>query len=552
MLNGDVKSLISRGDQLFGSRGSILSFWQDSAENFYPQRAHFTSSPNIGEDFAANLYTSYPILVHRELSGAISSMLRRRDTQWGKMSILRDDRLDSAGRQWLEYATKVQWRAMYDKNAMFVRATKEGDGDFAAFGQTCITREINWELPALLYRCWHLRDCAWAEDVTGQVNELHINWEPTVGQLCDRFGEKKLHKRVWDRRTTQAFATVKVRRVLVPSEYYQVAGKDGQSAHNMRKPYTVLYIDVENEHVIEEAGRRNKGFTLARWQTVSGSAIAYSPAVIAALPDTRLIQAMTLTMLEAGEAAVRPPLLGRQNVIRGDAQVYPGGITWANLEGDERLEEVLRPIYQEKSGLPIGLEMNQDTREQIAAAFYLNKLSLPNPETAGKMTAYEIAERLKEWIRSAIPLFEPMETEYNADLCEGTFDDLMGVGAFGPVDEIPESLQGQDVSFQFQSPLHENIERQKAHSFLEARDLILAAVGLDKAAIGAMDVREGLREALLAVGVEPKLVRDKQDVDEFADQLKASEEAAQMVEMAHGAGAAAEQVGKGQKALEGA
>lgn len=549
MLNGGCKDIIARGNQLFGNRGNILSFWQESAENFYPQRAHFTSSPNIGEDFASNLYTSYPITVHRELTGAISSMLRRRDTQWGSISVVREDKLDGAGREWLKYATEVQWRAMYDKVAMFVRATKEGDGDFTGFGNTVITREINWKVPALLYRCWHLKDCAWGENETGEVNELHIDWEPTVDNLCDRFGEKAVHPKVWKRRAKEPFAKIKVRRVIVPSEYYQCAAKDGKPARNMRKPFTALYIDVENEHVIEETGRRNKGFTCARWQTVSGSPIAYSPAVIAGLPDARLIQAMTLTLLEAGEMAVRPPMLGRQDVIRGDAQVYAGGITWANLEQGERLEDVLRAIYQEKNGMPLGLEMNQDTREQIAAAFYLNKLTLPNPENAGKMTAYEISERLKEWIRSAIPLFEPMESEYNADLCEGTFDDLMGVGAFGPLENIPESLRGADIRFKFESPLHENIERQKAHSFLEAREMILATMELDTAAGASMDVREALREALLAIGVDPKHVRDKQDVDEFAASLQENQQAKDAAATIAQAGAAAEQVGKGKQAL---
>lgn len=551
MLNTDVQSILKRGDHLFNNRGSMLSFWQTAGENFYPERAHFTASPVIGEDFASHLYTSYPIIVRRELSGAFSSMLRRRDTEWMKMTVKRDDKIDSAGKAWLDYATKVQRRAMYDTKAKFVRATKEGDDDYTAFGQCCITREINWRDVSLLYRTHHLRDCAWQEDITGEVVELHINWTPTYDQLEKTFGRDKLHHEMAKMLTDAPFSTANIRLAIVPSSYYEHPQGEGMPAKSMRKAYTWLYIDVANQHVIEVRGRVTKGFTLARWQTVSGSPIAYSPAVIAALPDARLIQAMTLTLLEAGEMGARPPVLARQEVIRGDANLFAGGITWAQLEGDEKLSETMRPIYDPRGNAgALGLEMNQDTRMQIASAFYLNKLNLPTPEAAGQMTAYEVAQRLKEWIRAAIPLFEPIESEYNADLCEGTFADLFNVRAFGPITSIPESVLGNDVEFQFQSPLTENIERQAAHTFMEARSIILAAMDLDQAAPAAMDVRSSLVEALHAVGVNPKHVRDKKDLDEFAAELEDKQKVQQLAQAAESAGVAAQAVGEGQQAMQ--
>jgi hypothetical protein len=34
------------------------------------------------------------------------------------------------------------------------------------------------------------------------------------------------------------------------------------------------------------------------------------------------------------------------------------------------------------------------------------------------MTAYEVGQRVQEYIRNALPIFEPMEMEYNAALCD--------------------------------------------------------------------------------------------------------------------------------------
>ena len=544
-MNLDIKQLIQRGDSLLSSRGNLLSFWADVADNFYPERQQFTAGTTPGEDFAADLLSSYPLIVRRELSNAVAAMLRPRDQQWGTITVERDDLLDQSGKAWLEWATKVQWRHMYNRHAMFVRATKEGDADFVSFGQTVITREINWARAALLYRCWHLKDCAWAEDVTGQVDEMHINWMPKAKELVDAF-PKTVHQNIVRMAEQEPYSEVKCRRIYVPADVYR-------PEKQLRKlPYTVVYVDVQNQTVLQEGGRQNRGYSCPRWQTVSGSPYAYSPAVVAALPDARLLQAMTLTLLEAGEMAVRPPVIGKQDLMRSDANIYAGGITWAHAAEDTRLQDVLAPIYQEKSGLPIGFDMLQDLRAQLADAFYLNKLGLPPVETKGEMTAYETAERLKEWIRSAMPLFEPMEQEYNGDVCEGTFDDLLHVGAFGPIEDIPESIRGEEVRFRFESPLHENIERKKAHIFLEAKELIREAIELDPSAAAIMDARGTLRDALTAIGVEAKRMRSEEEVEAIANAAADAAEAEEATQQIAGAGQAAEAVGKGQKALQSA
>jgi hypothetical protein len=74
--------LLEQGTELFSKRSSLLSFWQEVAENFYPERADFTMVRNIGQDFASNLMTSYPILARRDLGNAISAILRPSGKKW--------------------------------------------------------------------------------------------------------------------------------------------------------------------------------------------------------------------------------------------------------------------------------------------------------------------------------------------------------------------------------------------------------------------------------------------------------------------------------------
>ena len=192
------KDLVMRGMQLFNERKAITTLWQEIAENFYPQRADFTLTRYIGEEFAEHLYSSYPIIVHRELSTSFASMLRPRAKEWFSVSVHDADKLGHESKEWLEWATKRQKWAMYDRIACFVRATTEADADFAAFGQCCISTEINWntQQPHLLFRTWHLRDVAWAEDETGKIGEIYVKWKPMIKQLVRMFGEDALHQNV--------------------------------------------------------------------------------------------------------------------------------------------------------------------------------------------------------------------------------------------------------------------------------------------------------------------------------------------------------------------
>jgi hypothetical protein len=136
-------------------------------------------------------------------------------------------------------------------------------------------------------------------------------------------------------------------------------------------------------------------------------------------PRRALIQAITATLLEAGEKFTNPPMIAVQEAIRSDVAIYAGGITWVDKDYDERLGEVLRPLTQDKSGMPIGREMQNDTRAMIAEAFYLNKLSMSNPKRGkAEMTAFEVGQMVQEYIRNALPIFEPMEMEYNGAICE--------------------------------------------------------------------------------------------------------------------------------------
>ncbi len=541
-MDSRISALQKESDELFTKRGNLLSFWQEVGEQFYPQRADFTSMRSLGEDFAANLTTSYPIIAHRSLTDSFSTMLRPLGTEWFEVSTTRPDKIDTEGKRWLEWATGLQRRAMYDRVAQFERASKEGDGDFAAFGQCVKSIELNPHNNALLYRCWHLRDCAWAETYDGRTCPVYRKWNPYAIILNKVFkgNISAIAQKILD---DTPYERIKVMHCIYDAENYEApAGK------RWKKPYVSVFYECETGHVLEEVETFNKYYIIPRWQTVSGSQYAHSPATVAALPDARLIQAITLTLLEAGEKAVNPPMIATQEVVRGDLQIYAGGVTWIDSEYDERLGEALRPMNIDSRGIPIGMEMRNDIKMMITEAFYLNKINMPPPQSK-EMTAFEVGQRIEEYVRNAMPLFGPIEKEDNAATCDLTFEILQNAGAFGDPREIPQSLKGAEIQFTFESPLHQAIERKKGQTFQEGKAILALAADLDPSAPYIIDARTALRDSLDGIGFPAKWTRDEKAMAEHDVTMAQQQEAAKMVAMLTQGGQAVEAVGKGGQAV---
>lgn len=535
----NAKDLAELGYKLFDKKKSLDSLHQEIAENFYPERADFTATRYLGDDFASNLTTSYPVLARRDLGNQIGSMLRPKARPWFHIRERFSDAEnedDNDVRKTLEAFEKTMRRAMYDPVALFNRAAKIADHDFAALGQAAISVELNRHGDALLYRTWHIRDMAWSENADGQLGYVCRKWKPYIRTLADTFGVDKLHQEITKKLEKSPFDEYEILHMVVDAEMYDDDAKG--------RPRWSIWWDPEHKQIIEAHPIAGRHYVIPRW-VLAGSQYAYSPAVIAALPDARLIQAMAFTMLEVGEKAANPPMVATVDAVRSDVAVFAGGITWVDKEYDEKLGEALRPINQDLRGAGFGLDLLQDTRAMIQEAFFLNKLTPFNPASDPQMTAFQAGQLVQEYIRNALPIFEPMEQEYNAAICEETFGILVRNGAFGSPLDWPRKMRSMEVEFQFESPLNDVIDQQKTQKWMEAKALLADAIALDQSTAFVMDAQTALRDALSGAGVPAKWLHNRTEVEQRVQQAQQQQRNEQVLaamkestEIAQGAAAA--------------
>ena len=266
---------------------------------------------------------------------------------------------DQACKEWLDRAGATMRRVMYDRASQFTRATKEGDADYILFGQCVIEPRLNTRRTGMLYRTWHLRDCVWAENADLAIDQFHRKWKLDARALCKLYPDT-VTPEVKTKAEKDPFTEISCRVIVLPADEYDCYGKDEETASPNRgsNAFVQIVIDEDHQAILEEMPRPDLGYVIPRWITIGGfSQYAYSPTAIVALPDARMLQQMTLTLIEIGQKIVDPPM-----IAVGDAIASPSAsasiaafeiIALLALYALERLlgQELRRPskVGQEKA-----------------------------------------------------------------------------------------------------------------------------------------------------------------------------------------------------------
>lgn len=534
-MDSRVRELIKISDGLFAKRGNLLNLWQEQAEHFYPERADFTVKRFLGDGNETGLMTSTPVLARRELGNMISTVLRPDGISWNNLTVEDEaTNLQHDNRAWLEWATKVQRKAMYDTIANFGRATKECDHDWVTFGQGVMSTEVNMAETALLYRTWHLRDCAWSDGYTGKTDRMNRKWKPSIRQLYQKF-PKTISPKLLDRMKQDPDQEIHCQHIVCPREDYDTSV---QRKTSPQAKWMSFYIDIENEDILESTPMNWFMYNVPKWSTLSGSQYAWSPATGPGLADARTLQAMTRVLLEAGEKSVDPAMIATQEAVRSDIDIRPGGVTWVDVEYDEKLGEALRSLNQ-NINIPVGIELVDRMKRVVDDGFFLNKINLPADVDLGKMTAYATQKRIQESLRSVTPIFAPAIQDYNMPICELSFEILMSLKTFGPPENMPQGLRGKEVRFTFSSPLTDMIDEGNAQKFIQGAQILQVGTQIDPAQIAAINIDKAMPAALKGVGFPEDWMGDEKAVPAMRDQ-QAKEKTAQqgMGALAGGATAA--------------
>ncbi len=381
----------------------------------------------------------------RSLANTTGAMIRPEQEVFARI-VAEDDALneDDEAALWLADSTQRFDNAMRNPKARFRQTTGEADLDLVIFGQAIIFSGISKSLNNFIFQSVHLKDGIPFYDAEGILRGVYRKRKLMLWQLIEQFGIDNISPEYKDKiKEDKLDDRIEVLHSVTPRQHQRF--KDPVLSANL--PFENLWMDLEQNHIMEDSGFHENPFVAPRWDTTSGEDHGRSPGMIA-LPDVNTSQAMAETILIAGEKNADPALMVPDDGLYNPVNTFAGALTYYDVDVASSLGG--NPFFPLISGanLPITRDMQSDTRNQIMAAFFKNILNLPIQ--GPQMTATEVMARKDEFIREVGPVFGRFETDYNQPMAERQFNVMLRAGGFMPV---PESLQGKNIKFEFELPV---------------------------------------------------------------------------------------------------
>lgn len=523
------QQVIQRCNAAFAKKGSLDSFWQDVALNHYPERADFTTQ-NLGEDMTSTLYSSEPILFRREFGNFLGSILRPKGRDWfgvAPTSSLLKNRVEV--KQYLTPRAQDMRSILYSRRSNYTRAMSVADHDYATFGNAVGSVQETKDGTGLMFRTWHLRDCAWLQNDDAQVDTLFRKFSPTVRDLCAK--QKSgwtIDDKVTEARAKEPDKVVNCVHVEMPLIDYD---------YSIKRPkfdWVSLYYDLDNKCLLSFKMVPEFDYFVDRWFLIDGSPYAVSPCVICSMPDARSLQTMTWSLIEAGEKAVEPPMAAVEEAIHGGVNISAASITWLDKNYDERTGAAIRTL--EMGGNPqFGEVLHQGIKGNLNAAWFLNKLFMPQ---TNEKTAYEANRLHEEFLRAMHPIIEPAEAERNGNHLEVVFNKTLRMGLWGDPSEMPKALRGQDIEFTYDNPMEDAKKQESTFAYKAAAEINAIARETDPSVVAQFNHKKAYRDAIAGVAPPDWLLTEdeaEEAVGDAAEQETMDQAAGQMAMMTEAA-----------------
>lgn len=526
--------LITEAGREFSKKANYDQLCQELAYYMYPEKADFTDEIYIGEEFTDHITDPTPMRDCRDLGDQIGTMLR--SGEWFNVAVNEELMGINSVRRKLDEMTAITRGLLYE-GIGFKRAVSEVDKDFAAFGCGAFSVTLSRDLTRFVYKTWHLRDMAWSTDHDGVIERQYRKWEARASDIYGMFNGVRgatVPKSVMDNmKNGKAEALHKVYHIVRPNMGIETDYRPQRSIP-ANVPYIGTYVSSEGEIILEQP-EWELPYVIPRWKTVrTWGDYPFSPAALTALPHSRMLQRIMLSYIESGEKAVDPPLIATTDAIQSPIDLRSGAVTWVDSEYDERLGAGVRPLDLGKN-VPLNERMLEMFHEDHKHSWYLSKLNLPDTR---ERTAYEVEQLMNEFIRTASPIFDPLEEEYNTGTLETVVNKALRLGVYGPPESFPEEMQGADIRYTYSNPLREAQERQKVQKYQQAVEVVGIGAQLDPQVALNFDNHTAARQALQGVGVPAEWITDEADVAEAIEQTAQQQQQMQgMEELQQGAAA---------------
>lgn len=430
--------------------------WADLAQFILPRRSLWLTqsvgnmpNPNSnyrGREINSAIVDPTATYAVRVAAAGLMSGLASPSRPWFKMvPAVKGMAADSEARAWLDDVEDRFYTVLAGSN--FYSAFAQECEDLLVFGTApSVMYEDEKDIIRLYNYC--VGEYYLSVDPAQRVDGVYRLFVMTVQQMVGFFGAENCPQDVQElwKQKGAGLAQEKIVAHAIEPNYALYPDDSGVIPGNFTWREIYWTYASGSNRPLSKRGFVEQPFTCARWSTQSNDAYGRSPGMDV-LPDVIQLQVETRRKAEGIEKQVRPPLVADMSLKNQPSSTLPGHVTYVNQLGPDK---GMRPIYQVNPDLKAMVEDIAQIQQRIQRGLFNDLfLMLEQFPQQGKMTAYEVAQKIQEKLQVLGPVIESMLGDLKLKL-KRLYRIMQRKNMLPPT---PDSMKGVPLDIEFVSIL---------------------------------------------------------------------------------------------------
>ena len=520
-MDSRAQEIIRQHSQMEGERGTWENHWKEIAERILPRQDWFQASNKTqGDKRTEKMFDATASLALERFAAAMESMLTPRTQHWHKLKVT-DSYLSKNKQvnQYLDEVTQILFQVRYSPKANFASQAHEAYMSLGAFGTGALfIDDIIGK--GIRYKSIHLSEIYFAENHAGVIDKVHRKFEMTARQAAQKWGTDNLPDKMKSMLEVNPEAIFEFIHCVKPNEERMNGRKDYRGM-----PYVSYYLSIEGLKMMSEGGYQSFPYAVSRYVTSPKEIYGRSPAMLV-LPDIKMINEMSKTVLRAAHKAVDPPLLLQEDGVLQAFNARPSALNFGGI--NERGEQMVRPL-ETGANVNLGLDMMEQRRKVINDAFLITLFQIL--VDAPTMTATEAMLRAQEKGALLAPTMGRQQSEMLGPMIERELDILARAGVLPEMPDELREAQGE-VQIEYISPLNRAQRAEDGVAILRTLESVTGLAQFDPDVLMVFDSKKIARELADINGVPAKVMRSEEEIMFMKDQQAQQQQLAQLLQAA--------------------
>ena len=527
-----IDEIVQRFDQVRGQRVNFESNWQQAADVMDPMGGDYNTKRSPGEKRTERIYEMTGANALEKFTAAMEAFHTPRTQRWHNLRAS-DEELnkDKSVREWFESAEDLLFKMRNAPAARFYGQMYEVYKNLGLTGNGCLF-VVEGPSGGVRYRYTHVGQTYIETNFEGVVDTVYYEYELTARAAVQKWGSD-VPANISSDAKSQPLAKHKFLHVVRPNRDRDPERKDAAG-----KPFESIEIAMtERQMVGKPGGYEEFPYIWTRYTVNPSEVYGRGPAQMA-LPDVLTLQEMQKTFLRAGHKVVDPPLLVHDDRKMGRGakkiRLESGGINVGGVSAEGR--PLIQPLVT-GGRLDLNDAMMDTLREGIRDIFLNGYFDILADDRV-QMTAYEVAERMKEKGQLLAPVIGRQQSELLGPLIVRELGIAQRQGLLPP---LPDALIEADGEYEieYESDATRMQRSDEIAAFVRLNEVMAPYYEANPALLQKIDAEEAMEHYGHDLGVPAKLFHSEDEMEEIhAQQAEAVERERLMQEIPAGAKAA--------------